>query len=66
VGWLLVVLQFPICAEFEGQDHRRYHEGMAKVVRAVVYHRRREAILKRREEQECLSLEMRFEAITTI
>jgi hypothetical protein len=49
-----------ICAEFECQDHRRYHEGIGNVGHANVNYGRREAILERSEEQKRVTLEERF------
>ena len=48
-------------AEFiEYYNHRRYHEGIGNVAPADVYYGRREAILKRREEQKRVTLEGRI------
>ena len=48
-------------AEFiEFYNHRRDHEGIGNVTPADVYKGRREAILKRREEQKRATLEERF------
>ncbi len=48
-------------AEFiEFYNHRRYHEGIGNVAPADVHYGRREAILKRREEQKRVTLEERF------
>ena len=44
----------------EFYNHRRYHEGIGNVAPADVYYRRREAILKQREEQKRATLEERF------
>ncbi len=48
-------------AEFiEFYNQKRYHEGIGNVTPADVYYGRREAILKRREEQKRVTLEERF------
>lgn len=44
----------------EFYNHRRYHEGIGNVAPVDVYFGRREAILKRREEQKRVTLEERF------
>ena len=44
----------------EFYNHPRYHEGIGNVAPADVYYDRREATLKRREEQKHVTLEERF------
>lgn len=44
----------------EFYNHRRYYEGIGNVAPVDVYFGRREAILKRREEQKRVTLEERF------
>ena len=44
----------------EFYNHRRYHEGIGNVTPADVYYGRREAVLKRREEQKQQTLDERF------
>jgi putative transposase len=44
----------------EFYNYQRYYEGIGNVAPADVYYGRREAILKRREEQKRVTLEERF------
>jgi len=41
-------------------NHRRHHEGIGNVAPADVYYARREAILRRREEQKELTIQARL------
>ena len=52
-------LRAAIVEFIEFHNHRRYHERIGNVAPAEVYYGRREAILKRREEEKHVALEER-------